>query len=119
MPHALSPAQIDALGEFVLERVMVPGSTPRGAVRDLVFTMAKQCPDTRALAPVLVLAIVANGLDETLNDSASPRSSATGLWRMAALVATDVMAMEGQGNGGRSIADLVAYWHTSDGFFLS
>ena len=118
MSHALPPSEIDHLGEFVLERLMAPGGSARHAVRDLVVHMACHHPGAQALSPVLVLAIVANGLDETLMDPAVPPGTmACDLWRMATLLAADVIAL-GDDNPPRVTA-LLRHWNESDGFFLN
>jgi len=119
MVHALQPSEIDLLGEYVLERLLAPGGTARHAVRDLVTHMARKHPAAQALAPVLVLAIVANGLDETLADADRMAGTAADLWRMATLLATDVMALEHAACSRRSVSALLTHWQDSDGFFLS
>lgn len=120
MVHALQPSEIDLLGEYVLERLLAPGGTARHAVRDLVVHMAQRHPRAQALSPVLVLAIVANGLDETLAETARPSgTNASDLWRMATLLATDVMALDHDSSPQHSVAALLHHWRDSDGFFLN
>jgi len=126
MAFGLQPAEIDVLVEFVVERILAPETSSQRVVRDLVMRMAQDFPQAPALTPVLVLSIAANGLDETLADTTGRPSPAFNLWRMAALVANDVMAMQnnepdvhlpGQ-SAGASVADLAAYWLSVDDFFL-
>ncbi len=119
MAYALQPSEIDLLGEFVLERLLAPGGSARKVTRDLVLHMAKQHPTAQALSPVLVLAIVANGLDETLVDAGSPLGTGTDLWRMATLLATDVMTLERDDHPGHSVGELLVHWRESDNFFLA
>jgi hypothetical protein len=120
MVHALLPTEIDLLGEYVLERLLAPGGSARCAVRDLVMHMAREHPHAQALSPVLVLAIVANGLDETLAEVDRPAGTAAAdLWRMATLLATDVMALEQEHAPRHSVAELLGHWRGSDGFFLA
>lgn len=120
MNHALQPTEIDLLGEFVLERLLAPGGSARHAVRDLVVHMAQRHPRAQALSPVLVLAIVANGLDETLAESARPTgTTASDLWRMATLLATDVMALDHEAPPQHNVAALLHHWRESDGYFLN
>lgn len=119
MVHALQPTEIDSLGEFVLERLLAPGGTAREAARDLVLHMAQKHPTAQALSPVLVLAIVANGLDETLVMADGLCATVTDLWRMATLLATDVMALEQGDTSWRSVAELLDHWRERDGFFLA
>jgi len=119
MVYALQPKEIDLLGEFVLERLLVPGGSARRATRDLVIHMAREHPCAQALSPVLVLAIVANGLDETLAETDGTAGKATDLWRMATLLATDVMALEHDDTPRCSVAELLSHWRASDGFFLA
>lgn len=119
MVHALQSTEIDLLGEYVLERLLAPGGTARQAVRDLVTHMAQEYPAAQALSPVLVLAIVANGLEETLADTDLSAGTTSDLWRMATLLATDVMALEHDAPPRRSVAELLGHWRDNDGYFLS
>lgn len=119
MVHALLPMEIDSLGEFVLERLFAPGGSARQTARDLVVHMAQAHPFAQALSPVLVLAIVANGLDETLAEAEGSYSMATDLWRMATLMATDVMALEQDTQPRHNVTELLGHWRKSDGFFLA
>ncbi|WP_333826937.1 hypothetical protein [Pararhodobacter sp.] len=119
MAHALHPSDIDALGEFVLQRLLTEGGTAREAVRALVEHMSQLFPQAQALSPVLVLAIVANGLEEILGKSVQPETPAADLWRMATLLAIDVMTLERDDAVRRNVVDLLEHWRARDPFFLS
>jgi len=116
--HLLQPSDIDSLAEHVLEQLMLPESSARSVVRDLVLRMAQQFPCAPALYPVLVLAIVAHGLDEMFDGSPVNCLLKVDLWRMATLLATDVMVLEKDSAIIGSISSLLEYWRKDDTFFL-
>jgi hypothetical protein len=91
--------EIDAACEFVLARIEAgaaePGASGSDAVRALVEQMADHQPDASALSPVLPLALAAAALDEML-DGPAAQTAARALWRGAALLAAEVLALQAQ-----------------------
>lgn len=112
-----SPAQIDALAEFVVVRILEKGACARRVAGQLVEHLAQQTPQAHALTATLVLTIAANGIEETLGAGGTATASARDVWRMAALLAVDVMAMQNARYGARSAADLLRYWRECDDYF--
>lgn len=115
----LSPAQIDALGEFVVVRILENGACARRVAGQLVEQIAQQHPQAHALTATLVLTIAANGIEETLGAGGTATASAHDVWRMAALLAVDIMAMQSARPGSKSAADLLRYWRECDDYFLT
>jgi len=118
MSRLLRLSDIDALADHVVQQIILPGSSARSVVRDLVLRMAQQFPGALALSPVLVLAIVAHGLDELFDESVSDSSLKVDLWRMATLLATDVMVLEKDSSTAGSLSRLLEHWQNDDTFFL-
>lgn len=87
--------EIDDLCEFVLRSVARAGTTAEGAARALVARIASSDPDAPALGPVLPLAMAAAALETMLDDESDRRAAAT-LWRAAALIAAEVLALQVQ-----------------------
>ncbi len=110
----LSARQIDALAEHVLQRLLGEAGDVWQVAVELVDRMAGQFPDAAALTPVLVLTLAADGLDETLGEGRGGHGLARELWRAAALVSVDVLAMNAARPGACKLADLHDYRQTGD-----
>ena len=85
--------EIDDLCEFVLNSATRAGATAQGAAQALVGRIASSHPGAPALGPVLPLAMAAAAL-ETMLDDESDRAAAVTLWRAAALIAAEVLALQ-------------------------
>jgi len=116
-PHLLQPPDIDALAEDVMRQVSAPGGSARSVAGWLVTRMARHHPEAPALSPVLILAIVAHGIEGLLAEADTQKSTAGDLWRIATLLATDVLVLEAASRA--TVRDLLDYWDKSDNFFLS
>jgi len=116
--YLLNPAEIDELGEFVVVRILEKDTCARRVARELVERIAQEHPQAHALTAALLLTIAANGIEETLG-AGDTAAAARDVWRMAALLAVDVLAMQRGSAGAHSAADLLRYWRKSDDFFLT
>jgi hypothetical protein len=114
--HFLQLDDIDALAENVMHQVMAPGGSARSVAGLLVIRMAQHHPTAPALSPVLILAIVAHGIEGLLAEADAPSSTSGDLWRMATLLAADVLLLEAERKA--SVCELLDHWHNSDNFFL-
>lgn len=91
----ISALDIDGLCESVLRQVTGPQATTGSAAvaAGLVAELARRHPQAPALTAVLPLALAAAALDEMLGGEAD-RRAARDLWRAAALVAAEVLALQ-------------------------
>ncbi len=96
---------------------VVAGCTPPPRPRQaLVLRLAQDWPDLPGLALTLVLASAAQGLAAMLRDG---RREAAGLYRLAALVAIDVLVLERRRPPGGPVTagELARYWARGDPVF--
>lgn len=105
---------LDLMTEFALERL---ASNDRGRINALVRQMAEKWPHLPALGICFSITQAASTLESFISDQSSERS-ASRAYKLAALVAADVLALEAM--GGRSVTghDLLHYWQRLDPFFL-
>lgn len=103
----LTAREIDELCAFVLDRLAQPAGDPARAAQDLIDHLARLRPDAPALCPVLPLAMAAAALEGML-EGPEPRRAAQGAWRMAALIAAEVLALQAEGDASPSVATLQA-----------
>ena len=103
----LTAQEIDDLCAFALERLTGRGADPHRAMADLVAHLARTRPEAPALSPILPLALAASALESVLNGDES-RQAAQGTWRIAALLAAEVLAIQADGAVAPSVVDLHA-----------
>lgn len=95
----LSAQEIDRWSEFVLDRVAGQGLPATDVAQVLVAAMAAERPAAPALGAVLPLTLAAAGIETLLGGNDAWRASAE-LWRAAAMLAAEVLAIEaGRGAG--------------------
>lgn len=110
------------MDEAVLDR-MIAFATEALASEDprrvgaLVRTMALRWPRERALAISFALTAAASGIEDTLA-SGGPGSAVARAYKLAALVAADVLAIEASGRKQARANDLLLYWRRADPYFL-
>jgi hypothetical protein len=106
---------MEALVAFAIERLLSgKPAIRRAAVRD----MAAAWPDVPALGLVFALTDAAARIDAVLAEDAESKGAARMGYRMAALLAADVFAIEQSGTCPVGAADLRAYWENRDPYFL-
>ncbi|MBV0913635.1 hypothetical protein [Anianabacter salinae] len=111
----MSFAEVEARTNFVVERLVSSGDDSRSVVRDL----AKAWPDTRALALVFALTDAAARIETLFDSETESRAAARTGYRLAALLAADVYAIEASGIAPVGVSDLQRYWHEVDPYFLT
>ncbi len=106
--------QLDRMTEFAVE---ILSSGDRNQIVALVRRMAGKWPQVSALGICFAITSAAARLEAEFDDPATMRSAALG-YKLAALVASDILALETM--GGRQVIgnDLMSYWHRLDPFFL-
>lgn len=85
--------------------------------RRIPAQLARQWPGAPPLEIVLAMVSAADAVEAVITNGRSS-SRAQQVWRYAALLATDLYAMERLDLPRRTGADLLSYWHTHDQFFL-
>jgi len=95
----------DKMAEFAISFLL----TGRGPAQRLPQALATQWPAHPALEFILVLALAANGIEETFSGDEAGRL-AQDAWRMAALVGVDLFDAQSLGLPHQTGADLLAYW---------
>jgi len=103
----------DDMAEFAIDFLL----TGRGTARRLARVLAERWPAHPALEFVLILSLAASGIESTLTGEEAANLSRDA-WRMAALIGVDLYDAQALGLPHRSGADLLAYWHAKDPFFL-
>jgi hypothetical protein len=105
---------IDQLCEFAIGFLL----TGRGDARRLAVELTREAPERPPLEVVFVLSSAAAGIEDVLSGEES-RATALDAWRVAALLGVDLHMMQVLGHPHGRCADLMTYWQTEDGFFLS
>lgn len=81
--------------------------------------LADRWPDAPPLELVLVLISAADGIEAMLTPRSPPYGEAQALWRVAALLAVEVHALQVSQQKVACARDLVEHWQQSgEGFFL-
>lgn len=105
---------LDAMTEFCIERLLSGADGWRSVVRD----MAARWPDAPPMDMVFALVAAAEAIAGLFGPAGPARESATQAWRLAALLALDVYAMQQSGHPGARASDCVDYWRNKDRYFL-
>lgn len=105
---------IDDDCEFAIQFLL----TRQGIARQLAVALARRDPDRSALELIFILSLAVSSIEEMLG-GAEMTAISTDAWRIAALVAVDLHMMKKRGLAHDSCADLLHYWNSVDGFFLS
>lgn len=110
------------MDEAVLDR-MIAFATEALASEDprrvgaLVRTMALRWPRERALTVSFALTAAASGIEDMLVTGQS-ETAVSRAYKLAALVAADVLAIETAGRKRARANDLLIYWRRTDPYFL-
>lgn len=102
--------------DFAVERLLTGDSQSR---RLLVRDLAERWPGTRAMALVFTLTDAAAHIEAMLDSETESRQAAFHGYRLAALLAADVYAIELTQGAPVMAQDLWRYWNESDPFFLT
>lgn len=106
--------QIDAMIGFAIARV---SDTPDG-YRSVVRDLASDWPDATGAQIVFVIVSAADAIERVFETDPSPRTEVQQAFRVAALLASDLFAMEQRGNFAPTGRDLLDYWQANDPYFL-
>jgi len=105
-------ARLDQMTEFALE-VLANGDPNQ--VRGLVRGLAQNYATEPALAIAFALTSAASNLEDMVRDDTGTAAKA---YKMSALVAADIMAVESMGRKNAKGQDLLYFWRRVDPYFL-
>lgn len=110
----MSLQQIDTMIDFAIAHVSSGQDGYRCVVRDL----AREWPDVTGAQIVFVLVSTAHAIERVFGPQPDPSNEVQQTFRVAALLASDLFALQKRGNFAPTGRDLTDYWHTHDPFFL-
>ncbi|MHC0053490.1 hypothetical protein [Actibacterium sp. D379-3] len=110
MPDSIS----DQLTRFALETMLASSDGWRRVVRD----MTCESPQASPLELIFALVSAASTIEGFFTPGSPSRPAADRAMRLAALIGTDLYAMEALALPRTTAADLRAYWYTHDDYFL-
>ncbi|MBC58167.1 MAG: hypothetical protein CL814_14730 [Confluentimicrobium sp.] len=108
-------APVDQLTRAALEALLKGPDGWRHVVRDL----AREAPDASPLALIFALVAAASTIEEFFAPGSPSRPAADHALRLAAILGTDLYAMEALGLPHATAAELTAYWQAHDPYFLT
>ena len=111
----MSRATLDQMIEYATTEV---ASQDRDKLKGLVRRMAGKWPQEKALGLAFALTSAAASFEDNLDDK-EKQSTLGQAYRLAALVAADVLAIEALGNCPALCRDLLHYWRRVDPWFLN
>ena len=104
--------------QAMAEQVIASLCAEESSVRALPLTLVRAWPNAAVLDLVLAIATGCDAIDSMFGTTGPCGIRAREGWQMAALIATDLRAMQALGLPCDSARDLLAYWRAHDGFFL-
>ncbi|MDA9207817.1 hypothetical protein N9O61_02915 [Octadecabacter sp.] len=108
-------SSLDRMVEFAVERLAQDDS--KGS-RRLIKDMATSWPNEPALGIAFAMTSAAATLEDVIDSQASIRSSQLA-YKLSALVAADVFALQEMGNSPATGQDLLHFWRRVDPYFLN
>lgn len=103
------------MAERVIEMLCAEGFPVRGVAAGL----ARDWPDAQILDLVLAIATGCDAVERMFGPDGPTGTRAREGWQVAALIATDLRAMQVLGFQDHSARGLLAYWQGHDSYFLT
>lgn len=103
---------LDAMAAHAIE-VLVAGDP--AAVRGLVAGMARRWPQVEALAIAFALAQAGAHIEDNIDSAPARRPPELAAYRLAALVAADVFALQAMGRERPRASELLHFWRRVGG----
>ena len=104
----------DDLCEFAIQFLL----SQEGSGRQLAVALARKDPDLAPLELMLVMSMAVSSIEEMLGGQNTDAIVLDG-WRATALIGVELRMMQRRGVPCGRCADLLRYWQTRDGFFLT
>lgn len=111
----MQPTPIDEMIEFVLEE-LVTGSDARR--RALVRKLCMEWPSVPALSVCFAITSAASLVEDNLGRNGVDETLGPWVYKMTALLAADVYAVESMGHAPAKARDLLHFWRRVDPYFL-
>jgi len=111
----VSLEKIDIMIDFAIARVTGAAEGPRLVVAEL----ARRWPDATGLELIFVLVSAAHAIEDVFAGDEQEHPEVSLTLRMAALLGTDLFALQQRGNFAPTGQQLLTYWSEFDGFFLA
>jgi len=106
---------IDEMIEFALEELLAGSDTRR---RGLVRSLCLRWPEEPALAVVFALTSAASMLEDNVRPDEPTAGSGPAAYKLAAVLAADIFALESMGQVPAKAHDLLHFWRRVDRYFL-
>ena len=106
---------IDSMIAFALEE-LASGSEARR--RGLVRHLCLRWPEAPALSVVFAMTSAAATLEDNIRRNADATNAAPLAYRLAAILAADIYAVESMGQKPATAEDLLHFWRRVDSYFL-
>ncbi|WP_214568027.1 hypothetical protein [Aliiroseovarius lamellibrachiae] len=113
--HVMSVAPIDQMIEFALEELL-SGDISR--CRALVRKLCQKWPSEPALCVVFALTSAASMVEDNFKITEQSDGLSLLAYKLVALLAADVYAVESMGHKPAKARDLLHFWRRVDGYFL-
>ena len=84
----------------------------------LVHRLAREWPNEPALSVAFALTCAAANIEDVIKDAASARAAAFA-YKLAALLAADIHAVQAMGQVPAKASDLLHFWRRVDPYFLN
>lgn len=110
----MSLQQIDTMIDFAIARI---SNGPEG-YRSVVRHLAEKWPDVTGAQIIFVLVSAAHAIERVFGSDLEPTSEVQNTFRIAALLASDLFALQKRGNFAPTGRDLIEHWHSHDPYFL-
>jgi hypothetical protein len=107
-------ATLDLMIEFAVAELASADPTRTGR---LVRTLAQQYPNEKALLLCFALTSAAAAVEDVVRDDKDGEPPALG-YKLAALVAADILAIEALNGRSAKAVDLLHFWRRVDPYFL-
>lgn len=109
--------KLDDLDRMTEHAVTCLSSNDADRIGALVRDLASGWPAASGLGLAFAITSAAAQLEDVITDPVTDRSAARA-YKLAALVAADILALEAMGSKNVSCADLMTYWKNADPYFL-
>ncbi len=106
---------VDDMVAFALEELLSEGDKRR---RALVRNICMKWSDVPALSVVFALTSAAAMVEDMLRQESGPAGAGPFAYKLAALLAADIYALESMGKIPASARDLLHFWRRVDPMFL-
>lgn len=107
---------LDQMAAFAIETLL---ARDRDATGSLVRRMAQRWPDQPALAVVFAITQAAAHIEDNLDEGRATDGAALVAYRLAAVIAADVFALQAMGQAAPVARDLLHFWRRVDGYFTA